>query len=246
MKKYCVYCGAANDSNSGFCCECGKEFASLGSNAAAAPPQPPPPQQQPPQPQPPPTQPPPAPAQPGQGNAPGGFASNSYNNQGGYSTGGPASGGYGQGGYGQGGPAAGGYGQGGYGPGGGGYIGTQRSAITIILLSIVTCGIYMYYWLYKTMEDINNASGEKRFDSTLMLILCIFISPVMFYVWYKIDKELNQLSAREGLHYEEKFIMWLLLSLVCGVGAFLMLFNVTDALNSIWARRSGGYAQGNR
>lgn len=44
---------------------------------------------------------------------------------------------------------------------------TQRSPITIILLSIVTCGIYFIYWLYVTSKEINDALGREEINTVL-------------------------------------------------------------------------------
>ena len=63
------------------------------------------------------------------------------------------------------------FGSGGTG-GGNGYIGVRRNGLTVILLSIVTCGIYLFYWYYQAMEDINRASGEQRMNS-LTSFFCI-------------------------------------------------------------------------
>lgn len=120
------------------------------------------------------------------------------------------------------------------------YIGKTRNPIVVILLSIVTCGIYMFYWYYTVMEDLNKASGEEKINSVLFLILGILCFPVMWYVLYKIDKGLAELSAREGIPYKENFILWLVLSLLAGVGTIIASYQITVAFNDIWARRGGG------
>lgn len=119
------------------------------------------------------------------------------------------------------------------------YIGKRRESIMTIVFTIITCGIYMYYWLYVTMEDINRASGEQKMNSTALLIGMICCAPVMWYVLYQIDKGIVSLSAESGTSYRENFILWLLLSLVAGVGMFVAMFQVSGALNEIWDRRAG-------
>jgi len=119
------------------------------------------------------------------------------------------------------------------------YIGQRREGWVILLLSIVTCGIYSFYWLYVTMEDINKAAGEQRMDSTLLLIGSIFCSPIILVALYKIDKNLQSLSREHDTHYGDNFILWLLLTIFCGIGMLVSYFQVSKGLNDIWDRRQG-------
>jgi len=119
------------------------------------------------------------------------------------------------------------------------YVGERREGWIILLLSIITCGIYSFYWLYVTMEDINKAAGEQRIDSTLLLIGSIFCAPVMWVALYKIDKNLQQLSQQHGTHYTDNFILWLLLTIFCGVGVIVAYFQASKGLNDIWDKRQG-------
>ena len=118
------------------------------------------------------------------------------------------------------------------------HIGTTRQPITVILLSLVTCGIYLWYWLYVTTQDINNALGEERINTVMMLVLSILCAPVLFYWLYQIDKALVDISAKDGVAYSESFIIWLILSLVAGVGSIIAEFQIQTAMNNIWAARS--------
>ena len=117
------------------------------------------------------------------------------------------------------------------------YVGKYRSGGIILLLSIVTCGIYFFYWLYVTMEDINKATGEQRLDSTLLLIGSIFCAPVILVALYKIKKNLEHLSKQHRTYYQDNFVLWLILSLLCGIGELVAIFQVSKGLNDIWEIR---------
>lgn len=43
----------------------------------------------------------------------------------------------------------------------------QRSVATVIILSIVTCGIYALYWLYVTAEDLENEGQTGSVSPTV-------------------------------------------------------------------------------
>ena len=120
-----------------------------------------------------------------------------------------------------------------------GYIGVRREGITVLLLSIVTCGIYMYWWFYQCMEDINKASGERRLNSMGLLLGSIFCPFVIYLMLYNIDRNLARLSQENGTFYKENFVMWLLMTLLCGLGTYISLFQVSSGLNEIWDKRQG-------
>lgn len=120
----------------------------------------------------------------------------------------------------------------------GDYIGKQRSGIVVILLSIITCGIYMFYWYYVTMEDINKIAGEERIPAAGWLIGSILCSPLIWVVYYKLDKNLARVSAENGTYYKENFVLWLLLTFFCGIGTFIAIFQICGGLNEIWNKRA--------
>lgn len=122
------------------------------------------------------------------------------------------------------------------------YIGQNRSPASVVLLTIVTCGIYGLYWYYTMMKDMNGALNEQRFSPGTMILLCFFCPPVLYYVLYKLDQGLVELGMKENLTYASNFVMWLLLTLLLGVGEFVAQVQITSAFNTIWTNRR--YARG--
>jgi phosphotransferase system glucose/maltose/N-acetylglucosamine-specific IIC component len=118
------------------------------------------------------------------------------------------------------------------------YIGKKRDPIVVILLSIVTCGIYGIYWYYTAMVDLNGILGEERLNPVTFIILCIICAPILYYVLYKIDSGLVQVAERERIYYKENFILWLILALLLGAGVFVAIFQITGAYNKIWDNRA--------
>jgi hypothetical protein len=58
-----------------------------------------------------------------------------------------------------------------------GPVGKVRSPVAVILLSIITIGIYALYWYYKTFQELKDHTGEGV-GGVVGLILAIFINPV--------------------------------------------------------------------
>ncbi|MDR0943687.1 MAG: DUF4234 domain-containing protein [Ruminococcus sp.] len=108
---------------------------------------------------------------------------------------------------------------------------TYKSPITVILLSIVTCGIYYMYWSWQTNEEIKRLSGSVEEVSTAMLILGWFCGPLAWYNWYKWDKSLQSVSQSSTESYNTNFIIWIVLSIFVGVGLFMMQYQVQDYIN---------------
>lgn len=131
----------------------------------------------------------------------------------------------------------------------------QRSLIGYILLTLVTAGIYGIYWIYKYAKDLNTmcaGDGGKTGGALAFFLLAPITCGIYPFVWYyKAANRLQQNAPRYGLMFKESgstVLLWGLLgSLLCGIGAFVMLhiliknFNaMAGAYNNLAAQQ--GYA----
>jgi hypothetical protein len=111
-----------------------------------------------------------------------------------------------------------------------GPIGETRSIGLSILWFILTIGIYGFYWVYKTHEEIKRYSGNG-IGGVLGLVIYILISPVTFFV---IPSEVRYMyedldggqSPVRGIHG-----LWILLPLI---GPIIWFVQVQGALNHYW------------
>lgn len=117
------------------------------------------------------------------------------------------------------------------------YCGETRNPVLVVVLSIVTCGIYQIVWLFMVSNEINNAAGEKKIDPVIYFLLGLLCFPLMYVGMYKIDEALYELNMKAGLPAEKHFIIWLLLSLI-GIGWAFMAYQVQEQLNLLWAQAS--------
>lgn len=76
----------------------------------------------------------------------------------------------------------------------------QRSIAVAIVLSIVTCGIYMLYWLYCVANDLNIASGEENDASGGMVVLLSIVTCNIYllYWYYKAAGKVNNIRRANG------------------------------------------------
>lgn len=115
------------------------------------------------------------------------------------------------------------------------YAGTRlkddRGLISYILLSLITCGIYSYYFIYKMAADVNVAcEGDGEETAGLVVFICLSIITCGIYAWfwyYKLGNRLSANAGRYGLSFEENgttVLMWLIFgSLLCGIGSFIAM-----------------------
>lgn len=127
---------------------------------------------------------------------------------------------------------------------------TDRGVIGWLLLSIVTCGIYSYYFLYCLARDINVMCQDDG-DSTPGLAAFILLSFVTcgfyaLYWYYKIGNRLQANAPRYGLVFQENgttILMWQIVgALLCGLGSIFamnIIIKNTNAMATVYNTRLG-------
>lgn len=118
---------------------------------------------------------------------------------------------------------------------------TDRSLVMYILLTIITCGIYGYYFIYKLAQDINVAcegDGENTPGLATYLILSFITCGFYDLYWeYKIGNRISENAHRYGLIIEENgssIILWRIFgALICGLGTFVGIHILLKNANTI-------------
>lgn len=92
----------------------------------------------------------------------------------------------------------------------------QRNIALCIILTIVTCGIYGLYWIYKLTEDVNKLKGNPNATSGGVVVLLGIIT-CGIYMWYWLYKQgdtIDQVKASHGLPSGNSGILYLILAIV--------------------------------
>jgi Domain of unknown function (DUF4234) len=110
-----------------------------------------------------------------------------------------------------------------------GPVGKPRGIAFVIIISIITLGIYFLYWLYKTGEETKRYSGDGL-GGVLWLVIGLLIGIVM---WFVAPSEVGKLYSREGQHPPVSGVtgFWMLLPLI---GFIIWVVKVQGALNRFW------------
>ena len=103
----------------------------------------------------------------------------------------------------------------------------------VILLSIVTLGIYSLYWQYAEFQELKDHNGTGL-GGGLGLLIAVFIGIVNAFL---LPSEIANMYSSEGRVSPVKAATgwWVFLPIA---GAFIWLFKVQGALNEHWASHS--------
>jgi hypothetical protein len=95
----------------------------------------------------------------------------------------------------------------------------ERSIGIAILLSFVTCGYYLFYWMYCITEDTNKLSGKPNETSGGMVILFALLTCGIYslYWMYKRGEMIDNYKVRMGQPSGSLAILYLVLS-IFGLG----------------------------
>ena len=118
---------------------------------------------------------------------------------------------------------------------------SYRRLLGYILLSIITCGIYSYYFIYSVAKDVNIAcdgDGEETGGLLTFILLSIITCGISSWIWeYKLGNRLAANANRYGLSFQENgttILLWQIFgAFVCGIGPFIAMYIIIKNTNSI-------------
>ena len=111
--------------------------------------------------------------------------------------------------------------------------GEKRDPIMVLILGILTCGIYAVYWVYKTSSEIKDALGREDINPALDAVLTFVTCFVwLVYLAYKYPQLLLQLQDKAGLPRNDITLISLILAIV-GLSP-VSFFMIQSELNNVW------------
>jgi len=121
-----------------------------------------------------------------------------------------------------------------------GPLGNPRGVWFVILIGILTLGLYWWYWAYMTQEEMKRHTGQGL-GGVLGLVIWILISPVSAFV---IPSEVGNMYARDG---QPKPVtgwtgLWLFPFGFLIVTAIIWAVKVQGSLNRYWEGKQSGAA----
>jgi hypothetical protein len=114
-----------------------------------------------------------------------------------------------------------------------GPIGRPRGVAFVIVLSIVTIGIYHLYWIYTNFEEMKRHT-DQGIGGVLGLVIAIVIHPVNWFVMpsevgrlYRDDGRTAPMTGWTGL--------WMIVPII---GWFVWTIKIQNALNRYWESKA--------
>jgi hypothetical protein len=122
-----------------------------------------------------------------------------------------------------------------------GPLGERREPILVLLLSLITCGIYYFYFIYIVSAETKNYLQDDN-DSSPSAEVLYSILTCWFYTiyWdYKMGRKIAMMQQRAGVFVTDNSVLYLVLNIV-GLGVLPSMIQ-QGHLNEIWAkhRRQG-------
>lgn len=107
---------------------------------------------------------------------------------------------------------------------------TQRSVATVVILTIITCGIYGYYWVYVTANELQQKAGQSNVPPVLSLLLAIFF-PSAGYALFGFDsaKCIDSIHANQGFKTDNQ-VLYIILGILIPV---VLIGIVQNEINNI-------------
>jgi len=90
----------------------------------------------------------------------------------------------------------------------------KRSIAEVIILSLITCGIYYLYWIYAFSNDIKTYLDDETINPGLEVLLSIVTCGIYTIYWmYKYGKLLTTCQEKAGVQVEDNAVLYLVLAI---------------------------------
>jgi len=123
-----------------------------------------------------------------------------------------------------------------------GPLGKERGTVAVILLSIVTLGIYYLVWVYKSQEEIKQHSGQGV-GGVIGLVIALVVGFVTAFV---LPSEIGKMYAQDGRESRVNGWtgLWATLGILILVGPIVWMVKVQNELNRYWQLKGGQTVEG--
>ncbi|MCR5487477.1 MAG: DUF4234 domain-containing protein [Lachnospiraceae bacterium] len=111
----------------------------------------------------------------------------------------------------------------------------NRNIALCIIFSIITCGIYTFYWIYCLNEEANSVAGETDYmNGALVIILGVVTGGIFWWYWlYKMGEKCDVIKQNQGMNTSNSAVLFLILGIV---GLAIVSFAlIQDTLNHVAA-----------
>ncbi len=116
----------------------------------------------------------------------------------------------------------------------------KRGLARLVLLSIITLGIYSLYWIYKLAKDVNaicDGDGKKTGGLAKYFFLGIITLGIYDFIWlFMLGDRLQDNAPRYNLNFKESggtILLWYILGSFIIVGPFIAMHIIIKNTNAL-------------
>ncbi len=108
---------------------------------------------------------------------------------------------------------------------------TNKSVVSVIILSIVTCGIYGLIWYWNAINELYRAGGKSigNLEPVIQFILLFFYVGGIFFA-INADDNLNEVKRQRGIPTSDNKTLYIILALLFPIA---MMALVQDEMNKL-------------
>ncbi len=115
----------------------------------------------------------------------------------------------------------------------------KRSVVRVIVLSILSVGLYGFYWFYVTRQQVTEEVGGN--DAVGLQTVGLLVPILNWFIIYWLWRDINKLRTKEtGQSFPVG--LFLVLSILFGIAAIVIYPLVVSYLNEYWDKKTGGQA----
>lgn len=94
----------------------------------------------------------------------------------------------------------------------------RRSPAMVLILSVLTCGLYYMYWIYQVSDQLRSFNINDSVTPAMELVLSIICFPYVIYWNYKFGKILYEAQNDIGIGFPEDNSVLLMVLSIFGLG----------------------------
>ena len=107
----------------------------------------------------------------------------------------------------------------------------KRSIATYVILSIITCGIYLIVVNYKQMTELEIEGANLKIPAWAVLLLNLFVSAAGGALFgFACDDAINQIREKRGFKKEDNLVLWIIFGILLPIVTGAL---VQDAVNKL-------------
>ncbi len=116
-------------------------------------------------------------------------------------------------------------------------VGEKRDPVMVLVFTLLTCGIYGWYWWYTVADDMKNALRREDINPMMDIVLGFVTCGIyLIFLYYKYPQMMLEMQDRVRLPRNDISTVTLLLGIFFPLAA---IFIIQTELNKIWDAATG-------